>query len=86
MRSTKHAPKVDPTHEKLLAAFSQAKSVPDAAAVGPAAASKYTPTPSTEEGRRLAVTEPGEGQSDSQAAGSRDPKQQHPPHVHTQSV
>ena len=85
MRSTKHAPKVDPTHEKLLAALSQAKSVPDTAAVGPATTSKSTLTPSIEEGRRLALTEPGEGQSDSQAAGSRDPMQHHPPHVHTQS-
>ena len=40
----KHAPKVDPTHEKLLAALLQAKGVPDTAAVGPATTSKYTPT------------------------------------------
>ena len=44
MRSTEHASKVDPTHEKLLAALSQAKGVPDTAAVGPATTSKYTPT------------------------------------------
>ena len=84
-RSTKHAPKVDPTREKLLAALSQAKGVPDTAAVGPATTSNYTPTPSIDEGRWRTIPEPGEGQSGGQAAGSRDPKPQYPPHGHTQS-
>lgn len=84
MRSTEHAPKVDPTHEKLLA-LSQATNFPDTAAVGSTASSQYTSTPSMEEGRRLAITEPREGRSDGQASGSRDPKQPYPLHRHAQS-
>ena len=84
LRPPKHAPKVDPTHEKLLAVLSQATSIPDTAAVGEAAASKDLPTPSIKEGRIPPVTEPGEGQLDSQAACSGDPHQQSPPYERSQ--
>ena len=84
-RSTKHAPAVDPTHEKLLAALSQATGVPDTTAVGTATTRKHTPTSSNEEMRKQAVAESGEGPADSQAAGSIDPMQHHPPRVNPQS-
>ena len=79
LRPPKHAPKVDPTHEKLLAVLSEATSIPDTAAVGAATTTKDLPTPNINAGRMLPITEPGEGQTDSQAACSRDSKQQHPP-------
>ena len=75
MRPPKHAPKVDPTHEKLLAVLSQATSIPDTAAVGTATTTQDFPTPNINAGRMLPTTEPGESQSDSQAAS----KQQYPP-------
>ena len=53
LRPPKHAPKVDPTHEKLLAVLSQATSIPDTAAVGAATTSKDLPTPNINEGRML---------------------------------
>ena len=59
LRPPKHAPKVDPTHEKLLAVLSQATSIPDTAAVGAATTSKDLPTPNLNEGRMLPITEPG---------------------------
>ena len=59
VRPPKHAPKVDPTHEKLLAVLSQATSIPDTAAVGAATTSKDLPTPNLNEGRMLPITEPG---------------------------
>ena len=74
VRPPKHAPKVDPTHEKLLAVLSQATSIPDTAAVGAATTTKDLPTPNINEGRMLPTTEPGEGQSDSQAELQQRPK------------
>ena len=75
VRPPKHAPKVDPTHEKLLAVLSQATSIPDTAAVGAATTTQDLPTPNINAGRMLPTTESGEGQTDS----SRDSKQQYPP-------
>ena len=63
-----------------LAVLSQATSISDTAAVGAATTTKDLPTPNINEGRMPPITEPGEGQPDSQAACSRDPNQQHPPH------
>ena len=75
VRPSKQPPKVDPTHEKLLAVLSQATSIPDTAAVGTATTTQDSPTPNINAGRML----PEERQYDSQAAGSRDSKQQYPP-------
>ena len=62
-----------------IAVLLQATSIPDTAAVGAATTTKDLPTPNINAGRMLPITEPGEGQTDSQAACSRDSKQQHPP-------
>ena len=69
-----------PREEAPLAVLSQATSISDTAAVGAATTTKDLPTPNINEGRMPPITEPGEGQPDSQAACSRDPNQQHPPH------
>ena len=80
----KHAPKVNPTHEKLLAVLSQSTSIPDTAAVGAATTAKDSPTLNIDDGRMPSTTEPREGQSHRQAASSRYPEQQCPPHGRTQ--
>ena len=74
-RPPRHAPKVDPTHEKLLAVLSQASSTPDTEAVGTASTAQDLPTPNNNAGRML----PGVSQYDNQAADSRDSKQQYSP-------
>ena len=65
----KHAPKVDPTHEKLLAVLSQSASISDTAAVGAAATANDLPTPSIDEGSMMSTTQPGKSQSNRQAFG-----------------
>jgi len=52
-RPPRHAPKVDPTHEKLLAVLSQASSIPDTEAVGTASTAQDLPTPNNNAGRML---------------------------------
>ena len=58
VRPPKHAPKVDPTHEKLLAVLSQATSIPDTAAVGAATTSKDLPTPNINRSRLVLAALP----------------------------
>ena len=71
-RPSRHASKVDPTHEKLLAVLSQASGIPDTEAVGMASTAQDLPTPSNNAGRTFS----GASQPAAQAADIRGLKQQ----------
>ena len=74
-RPSRHAPKVDPTHEKVLAVLSQASGIPDTDAVKTASTAQDFPTPNNNAGRMLS----GVSQHANQAADIRDSKQQFSP-------
>ena len=74
-RPSRHAPKVDPAHEKLLAALSQASGIPDTEAVGAASTAQNLPAPNNNAGRMLS----GGSQHANQAADIGDSTQQFSP-------
>ena len=84
-RSTEHPPKIDPTHEKLLAALSQAQSAADPCADMPTTSDRRAPTPNSVEGGKNVPSMPRPNLPDSQATGSNS-KGQRSPEGHAQST
>ena len=84
MQPPKQAATVDPTHEKLLAVFSQSARFPDTAAVGAAMSATDLPPASPGDGEMPPTMDPVEGRPPQQAASSGLPVQQCPSHGHIQ--